>query len=319
MKSGAAAFFNPTDEKTGAMHNRTGFDIVILGHFARDVNVVQGVAQKALGGAVYYGGMALARLNVRAGIITRLARADFGCLDTLRRSGLAVFAQEADQTSGIRNTYTTPAMDRRVCEPLGFAGEFEIGKLPDVITKIFHIGPIIAGEVSPELLALIVSRYAWVSLDLQGVLRVRENGKLVFRDWPEKQRLLRGIRTIKADTVEAEVITGEADRRKAARQIAEWGPREIVITARDGVLVYAEGEIFEAPFTPRSLVGRTGRGDTCIAAYLAARLQQSPSQAVRFAAAVTSLKLEQEGPFNRDGQAVREKLARDYSEKGEIP
>jgi sugar/nucleoside kinase (ribokinase family) len=86
----------------------------------------------------------------------------------------------------------------------------------------------------------------------------------------------------------------------------------VVITHKNGILVYAEGEVFEAPFTPRTLNGRTGRGDTCISTYLASRLKSPPPISCAFAAAATSLKLEEEGPFNRTYQDVLEKL-KDYS------
>jgi sugar/nucleoside kinase (ribokinase family) len=71
-----------------------------------------------------------------------------------------------------------------------------------------------------------------------------------------------------------------------------------VLTHQEGVLVLAEGRFYEAPFRPRSLAGRTGRGDTCFASYLGRRLLgDDPERATRFAAALTTLKLEQPGPF----------------------
>jgi len=40
-----------------------------------------------------------------------------------------------------------------------------------------------------------------------------------------------------------------------------------------------------------------GRGDTCMGAYLARRLDHSVEDSLRFAAALTSIKLESSGPF----------------------
>ena len=39
---------------------------------------------------------------------------------------------------------------------------------------------------------------------------------------------------------------------------------------------------------PRSLVGRTGRGDTCFCTYIAKRLTSDPFEACRWAGVVTS-------------------------------
>jgi len=45
--------------------------------------------------------------------------------------------------------------------------------------------------------------------------------------------------------------------------------------------------------------GRSGRGDTCVGTYMSMRLTKSPAEASIWAAAVTSLKMENQGPFNR--------------------
>jgi len=100
------------------------------------------------------------------------------------------------------------------------------------------------------------------------------------------------------DDREAQALTGEEEFSQAAETLSRQGPREVMITHREGVLVLAEGKIWQARFKFRSLAGRTGRGDTCFSAYLGRRLLgDSPEGAVKFATALTSLKLEQPGPF----------------------
>ena len=110
-----------------------------------------------------------------------------------------------------------------------------------------------------------------------------------------------------------EILTGETNIRRAAARIAQWGPREVVLTHRDGLLVLAGGSYYEAPFRPKNLVGRSGRGDTCIASYVAARLSGAPQEATIWAAAVTSLKMEAEGPIQRTMAEVREFMERVYA------
>jgi sugar/nucleoside kinase (ribokinase family) len=98
--------------------------------------------------------------------------------------------------------------------------------------------------------------------------------------------------------------------------LADMGPREIVLTHRDGVLVYAEGQYYAAGFFPRELVGRSGRGDTCVASYVAKRLTASPAEATIWAAAATSLKMEAEGPFKGDVDEIRDLVRARYSGGG---
>ncbi len=274
----------------------TAVDVVVIGHFARDKLVYRGEERMSSGGSVYYGAIALRRIGLSVAVITRLRAEDFPYLDELREEGIVVFAQPAEQTSGIENIYITEDMDRRICKPLGFAGPFRAEDIPDIAAKVFLVGPIIAGEVDLALVRNLAAR-GRVALDVQGFVRVREGDDLVFRDWPQKEEGLAYVHTLKVDRAEAEVLTGKSDPVVAVRELAAYGPREIVLTHASGVLVHAEGREYQAPFTPRELKGRTGRGDTCFACYVGKRLTASPEEACRFAAAVTTLKLEKPGPF----------------------
>jgi sugar/nucleoside kinase (ribokinase family) len=271
-------------------------DILMIGHFARDRLVVDGHGEVASGGGVYYGSVALRRLGLDVSVVTRLHPDDFPLLDELRQEGVQVFATAAPATSGIENIYNSADMERRICKPLGFAGPFRLEEVPDLSARVYLMASIIAGEVELPLLKS-VARRGPVAIDVQGFVRVRDHGALVFRQWSDMEVGLSQVTYLKVDRAEAELLTGQTDLREAARQLAGYGPREIVVTQSAGVTVFADGRIYQAPFTPRSLAGRTGRGDTCFATYLGFRLSRSPEESTRLAAAVTTLKQEKPGPW----------------------
>ena len=155
--------------------------------------------------------------------------------------------------------------------------------------------------MSLELIEFLRSKEALLVADLQGFLRViGPDNKLIYAEWPEKGELLSLLDVLKTDAVEAEYLTGEGDHRTAARALADLGPREVVLTHAEGMLVYADDRFHEAAFHPRQVAGRSGRGDTCIASYVAKRLSAPPEEAIIWAAAVTSLKLESGGPVQRE-------------------
>ena len=271
-------------------------DIMMIGHFAKDKLVVDGTSEIASGGAVYYGSVALRHIGVSVAVVTRLHPDDFPLLDELKQEGVQVFATPAPETSGIENIYNSADMERRICKLLGFAGPFRREETPNLSARVYLIAPIIAGEVDLPLLKHLAARGP-VGLDVQGFVRVREDGHLIFRQWPDMAEGLAHVTYLKVDRAEAELLTGQTDLQAAARQLAAYGPREVVVTQSSGVTVYAGGQVYEAPFTPRSLAGRTGRGDTCFAAYVGKRLSAPAEEACRFAAAVTTLKQEQPGPW----------------------
>lgn len=285
-------------------------DVLMIGHFARDVLVVDGRAEVASGGAVYYGSIVLRHLGVAVSVVTRLHPDDMAWLAEMEQEGVRVWATAAPATSGIANYYESSDMERRICKPLGFAGAFSLEEIPDVRTRIVAVVPIMAGEVDLSMLKGLASRGP-LALDVQGFVRVCEGDTLVSRPWPEMADALSLITYLKVDRAEAELLTGESDLARAARRLADYGPGEIVLTESRGVTVLAGGQVYWAPFRPRSLDGRTGRGDTCFATYLGARLGASPADATRLAGAVTTLKQERPGPWRGSLADVEPLLGRD--------
>jgi sugar/nucleoside kinase (ribokinase family) len=242
-------------------------------------------------------------------VFPQLHRDDFPRLEEVKQEGVQIFATPAPETSGIANYYNSADMERRTCKPLGFAGPFRAKDIPRLSAEVYLVGPIIAGEVDLPLLKYLAARGA-VALDVQGFVRVRHGDDLVFRQWEDMQEGLSHVHYLKADRAEAELLTGETNLQLAARELAGYGPQEIVVTQSSGLTVFAGGDLFQAPFTSRSLAGRTGRGDSCFAAYLGKRLSATPGEACRFAAAITTLKQEQPGPWRGNLADVDALLAR---------
>jgi len=284
------------------------FDILMIGNFAVDKLIVDGVEEVASGGGVYYGSIAAKRLGAVVAVATRLHPDEFWRLEDMRDEGVVVFPTPADGTSGIANYYQSSNMETRICKPIGFGGRYSITDIPEVAAKVIMLSPLFAGEVDLELLQMLAKR-APVSLDIQGFVRVPVADGLDFRPWPDMAEGLKHITYLKVDRSEAEFLTGITDLRKTARALREMGPKEIVLTQSSGVTVFADGEFHEAPFTPRSLVGRTGRGDTCFCTYIAKRITNDAQTACRWAGVVTSLKQEKPGPWRGSPSEVQQILA----------
>jgi sugar/nucleoside kinase (ribokinase family) len=153
--------------------------------------------------------------------------------------------------------------------------------------------------VGLDVIRTLKEKNVMVAADMQGFVRVLRGVELKYEPWDEMRSTLEYVDVVKSDAVEAEFLTGETDIYKAARFYAAMGPREIVLTHKDGLLIYANGKFHEMGFYPARLDGRSGRGDTCVGTYVAKRLSLAPREAGIWAAAVTSLKMEDLGPFNR--------------------
>jgi len=288
------------------------FDIAFLGHYTKDTIISAQGTRVVDGGAFNYGSHAAIRMGLKVAAITRLARDDFHVVDELKALGVEVFAEATPHSTCLRLEYPSSNPDERIIYITSSAGPFAPSEVVDISAKAFVIGASVRGEVSVEVIQELRKKRTLISVDLQGFIRVVRDGKLIFEAWPEKEAVLSMVDVLKTDAVEAELLTGEKDIRVAAKKIAHWGPREVVLTHREGILVY-DGDVFlEAGFYPRKLVGRSGRGDTCLASYVARRLNGPSSEAILWAAALTSLKMEAEGPFKRGIPEVEELIREKY-------
>lgn len=276
------------------------FDIAYIGHYTKDTIVYPNATRTIDGGAFYYGCNVIARMGLRAAVVTRLAREDWRVVEELERLGVAVFARATPQSTCLRLTYPTANLDERTIEMTSSAGAFTVDEVAGVNARAFIIGASVRGEAPTEVVDALAAKGALIALDVQGFMRVLRGQTLTSDDWRGKESILPRVTVLKTDAVEAERLTGESDRRAAARRLAAYGAREVLLTHNGGVLVHHDGVFDEAPLVPREVRGRSGRGDTCTAAYVARRLTHLPADAVAWAAAVTSLKLETEGPFRRE-------------------
>jgi len=289
------------------------YDIAFLGHYTKDTIVSASGTRVVDGGAFNYGAHVAGRMGLKVAAITRLAEEDFHVVDELRRLGVDTFARATPESTCLRLEYPTSNVDERIIYVASTAGAFTPEEVRGLQARAFLIGASMRGEVSLQVIEELAKKEALLAADVQGFVRVARHGKLVGETWPEKQAVLAHMDVLKTDAVEAEMLTGQTEVRVAAQLLADLGPSEIVLTHCDGVLVYADGKFHEARFYPQELIGRSGRGDTCIAAYVARRLTASPAQATTWAAAMASLKMEAEGPFRREVHEVEDLIRMRYS------
>ena len=290
------------------------YDIVIFGNYTKDTIVSSAGTRYVDGGGFNYGAHAAALLGLRVAAVTRLAKEDSHVVEHLQRIGVDVFPFFTSSSTHMRLEYPTSNVDERLLTCPVTAGAYTPDQFDNLKARAFLINASTRGEVPLDVVSALREKGGLLVADVQGFVRIiNPDNLLVNAPWPERDQVLGQLDVIKADAVEAESLTGEPDIRKAARLLADLGPSEVVLTHRNGILIYADGRYHEAAFHPETLVGRSGRGDTCIASYIAKRLTSPPEEAIIWSAALTSLKMEAEGPFSRDIAAVEELIDRKYS------
>ncbi len=286
-------------------------DITMIGHISRDIMIYQEDEVRLTGGPVIYSSAAAARSGKKIQVITMASKDAEKELDGMREDGVDVIRLDSKATTSIENIYFSADKEKRKVTLLSQADPFTTESMPETDSTIYHLAGLFRGEIPDDFIPYL-NKKGKVGIDAQGLLRCSEDGKLLFKDWTSKKELLPLITYLKTDAAEAEILTGEADREKAAYILASWGAKEVMVTHNTEVIVLVNGEIHRAPFTPSNLSGRTGRGDTAFAAYLAWRLDHDPEESVHYAAALCSIKMESPGPFADTVEDVITRMEKDW-------
>ena len=276
-------------------------DICCIGHITHDRIITPGTDVHIPGGASYYFTHGISHLldgKVSYKLITSLAEEDMQAVRDIEALGIPAEVIPSRHTVYFENIYETD-MNHRRQRVLAKADPFTVEALKDVEARYIVLGSLLADDFSLDVIRYLSDRGTLV-VDAQGYLREVRDQKVFAVDWPDKLEALKYIDILKVNEYEAAVLTGEKDLRKSVGRLAEWGPREVLLTMGDlGSLVYSQGLFYVIPaYAPSKVVDTTGCGDTYVMGYLFRRCQGAGiPAAAHFAAAVSSLKLEHTGPF----------------------
>jgi sugar/nucleoside kinase (ribokinase family) len=291
------------------------YDVLYIGNYTKDTIVSPAGTRIVDGGAVNYAANAAARLGRNVAVVTRLAKEDDHVVENLKQSGIDCYVTYSPTSTLMKLEYPTADPDIRTLSVESVAGSITASDVENLEAQAAVIGSSLRGEVGIDVVRAFKEKDMLVAADMQGFVRVLRGAELKYELWDEMGSTLALLDVLKSDAVEAEFLTGETDLHKAAQFYAERGPREIVLTHRDGLLIYADGKFHEMEFYPERLVGRSGRGDTCLGTYVAQRLSMAPGEAGIWAAAVTSLKMENVGPCARSVREVEELIQQKYDHR----
>jgi sugar/nucleoside kinase (ribokinase family) len=276
------------------------YDITFVGHLCFDeITPYHGETVVAPGSAVLCGAIAAARIGQRVAIVTRMAPADEILLRPLKDLGVETIVVPTRETTWAVVIHPTPDVDERILKLVRSAGLFAVEDVPDLATRDLHLAGISDQEFSLDFIRGLKAQGYHLSVDMQSFVRQVDplTRNIAFKDVARKMDIVKMMSKVKLDVVEAMVLTGTDDLERAARHLEDWGSPETVITHAEGVLARVNGSTYYEKFSNRGTAGRTGRGDTTFAAYLARRSNHDVAESLKFAAALVSIKMETPGPF----------------------
>ena len=276
-------------------------DICCIGHITLDKLITPKQTIYMPGGTSYYFSHGISHLNdwKNYKLVTSLAPSEYSSVDELTGKGLNVEIIPSKKTVYFENSYGIN-QNNRTQRVLAKADPFTVEKIQHIEAKIFHLGSLLSDDFSLDVIKYL-SKKGILSVDAQGYLREVRGENVYPIDWCEKKEALKYVHILKVNEHEAKVLTGLDDYQAAARQLAEWGVKEVLLTlGSEGSIIYAENSFYYIPaYPPKEVVDATGCGDTYMLGYLYMRNKGgSYEEAGCFAAALSTVKLEKSGPFS---------------------
>src|SRR5215216_1719985 len=231
------------------------YDVLYIGNYTKDMIISPAGTKIVDGGAVNYAAHAAARLGVKVTVVTRLANEDQHVVEKSTQSGIDCYVTYTPQSTLLKLEYATADPDIRTLSVTSVAGSIREADVENLSAQAAVIGSSLRGEVGLDVIRTLKEKNMLVAADMQGFVRVLRGTELKYEPWGDMQLTLALVDVVKSDAVEAEFLTGETDIHKAAEYYAEMGPREIVLTHKEGLLIYADHKFYEMGFYPACLDG----------------------------------------------------------------
>lgn len=290
------------------------YDVVFCGNYTKDTIITPDGTRYVDGGGMNYAAHASKKLGANPAVVTRLNREDDRVVKALETAGIDCYPVYTPSSTLMTLEYKTHNVDQRNLYVKGTAGTISPVQLEGISAKAIVTNSSLRGEVELEFFHKMRERQGvLLSADVQGFIRVLRDESLVYEPWDEMEKVLACLDILKSDAVEAEYLTGQKDIEKAAAFFAGLGPKEILLTHSEGVLVHVDGKNHHFAFHAESMAGRSGRGDTCVGSYVTKRLSLPAREAGKWAAAVTSMKVERLGVFDRSLREVEDFIEKYYA------
>jgi len=208
------------------------YEIAVIGHIVIDEIEKGTFHSKAIGGAATYSSLAAQSYGAQTLLISKIGT-DFpnNMLSPLieKRVDISCIKRVPSPTTKFKLIYENDTRNLFLidcCDPI----------LPEDLckksfqAKVFHIG-CVANEVPLSTIKTIRSKNKYISLDVQGYIRKRDDkGKVLFTKWKEIKQFLKVVDIIHADFDEVKIITEAKTPTEAAEVLINMGGNLVLIT-----------------------------------------------------------------------------------------
>ena len=249
--------------------------VAVVGSVSVDHNVIGDRTFLKLGGVASYAGLTYRRHGVSTWVVCNVAPAETAILTPLTAEGIQVLNGATPRTTRFVNRICG---NRRFQETPALAAPIRQQQVDAVLKNVdgVHLGPLHPEDIEAQVFARLQGVDTLVVLDVQGLVRKNEQGRIVPAVSEHLAAALKAARIVKADQEELGAILdaygSKIETLMDRFDIAEW----VVTAGPTGGCIHVRGGR-PHPYRPAPIdisVDPTGAGDVFLAAYTAARFRQ---------------------------------------------
>ncbi len=295
-------------------------EIVVIGHLSRDLIITPESRTETIGGGPAYAMIAPKIGALGAGIISCVGE-DFEreYHDTLRSAGLNVSGIQTRGEKSTRFINEYDAEGNRTQRVESIAAPLSPSDiLPEHFgASIYHFTPLTAEEISLSVVESLRVGGPLLSIDAQGFLRGIEDGQVIQREWPERDKILALADVVKFDEDELKQAYRTKSELSAVTELFNIGPRMVLVTRdRRGSTVYTRNTQKDIPLVlANSQTDPTGCGEVYTISFLLEYMRTGDvNRAGLFGATCSSFNVETSGPYNFPTREQVERRMKPYSQ-----
>lgn len=288
------------------------YDIISVGHITLDKIVTPETEVYMPGGTTFYMAHGISHLpmeQVSFKLVASLAETEMQAVEDIRKEGIEVDVIPSKKSVFFENIYGAN-MNDRTQRVRAKADPFTVESVKGIEAKYICLGSLLADDFSLEVVKEL-SQHGTIVMDAQGYLRKVQGEEVFACDWENKLEFFKYIDILKVNEHEVRQLSGIEDLREGAKQLAKWGIKEVLLTlGSEGSIILANGNYYDIPaYKPKKETDATGCGDTFTLGYVYQRVQGAdPLEAGKFANAISSIKLEESGPFKGTIKDIMERI-----------
>ena len=249
--------------------------VAVVGSVSVDHNVIEDRTFLKLGGVASYAGLTYRRHGVSTWVVCNVAPAETAILTPLIAEGIQVLNGATPRTTRFVNRIRG---SRRFQEAPALAAPIQQHQIAAVLKNVdgVHLGPLHPEDIEAQVFAGLQRVDTLVVLDVQGLVRKSEQGRILPAVSEHLAAALKAARIVKADQEELGAILdaygSKIETLMDRFDIAEW----VVTAGPTGGCIHVRGGR-PHPYRPAPIdisIDPTGAGDVFLAAYTAARFRQ---------------------------------------------